>query len=900
MQFILAQKKAGQAVMGDSKGEGRKGMKGCLGIFSIPSLIFVVALFFPAGARAQDPEEPKGINSGGYNIQQIIEFGYRSSNINGNMNTYNTFENLGSGLRLFDFDVKMHALDHNGLLFDNLTFSNFGYGGDPNNVSRLHIEKNKWYDFRVLFRRDKNFWDYNLFANPLNPAALNPAGSLTTGCYVGPPTTAFPQGAPAYCSNPAVAQNRSLDSLYLTRRMQDYDLMLLPTSKVRFRLGYSRNRDQGPGTFTTDGGTISAFDEAYSYTTNAYRAGVDFRILPRTTISFDEFLSYYKQDNAVVDNPALNPGNFGYVLANPTGFGTPAGTPVDLGNIWSTQTTAEELPCGTPIVAGTTNTATPTCNGFLSYSQVGNPRNFMPTERLRFQSNYFQNFEMSGSVGYSTSNNMIPDFLENVDGYTLRTAERGGTTSGPANAKRVSANADWSGVYSITNKLRILDSFRYDNWRIPGMWALDETNIYGTGFPGLTGMQQSQAVFNTTNCPVDSNALTCPFHTATSAADVISGLASTFLGQNLKSNTLELQYDFNPHWSAHIGYLFTNQTIAQYSDTNDSQLIYYPGGTTTNATPTNDFLAARGSCTKVAGVLPAGCTLNADGSVTYIPPAAAAPTRALTTIHENALLLGVVARPMDTLRITGDLEFGYNDAAYTRIDARQVQTYKIHANYRPKPWATIDGAVDIHENRDNVFTVDNLEHDRSYSFATILTASPRLSVDFGYNYWNVYTQALICFAYSITSANPAPPPLNVTDSAFPPGVPTGPACPATAGGASVLGASSSYGSTDHFAHAAMIWKPMKRVTAMLGYGGSFVRGNTIFLNPLTPSGTLDFNYQRPYASIEIAVYRGLSYKMAWNYYGFNQAGNTNPFGLAAIQSQDFNGSNATFSFRYSF
>ena len=30
---------------------------------------------------------------------------------------------------------------------------------------------------------------------------------------------------------------------------------------------------------------------------------------------------------------------------------------------------------------------------------------------------------------------------------------------------------------------------------------------------------------------------------------------------------------------------------------------------------------------------------------------------------------------------------------------------------------------------------------------------------------------------------------------------------------------------------------------MVGYGGSFVRGNTIFLNPLTPSGTLDFNYQ---------------------------------------------------------
>jgi len=98
----------------------------------------------------------------------------------------------------------------------------------------------------------------------------------------------------------------------------------------------------------------------------------------------------------------------------------------------------------------------------------------------------------------------------------------------------------------------------------------------------------------------------------------------------------------------------------------------------------------------------------------------------------------------------------------------------------------------------------------------------------------------------------------------------------------------------------VMWKPTKRVTAMVGYGGSFVRGNTIFLNPLTPSGTLDFNYQRPYASVAIDVYRNLSYKMAWNYYGFTQMGSTNPFGLAVIQSANFNGSNATFSFRYAF
>jgi hypothetical protein len=876
-------------------------MRGGLEVRSIPFVMFMLALFLAPAARGQDDSgELKGINSGGYNIHQTIEFGYRASEISGNQNTYDTFENLGSGLRLFDYSLSMRSLDHDGLLFDNLTFSNFGYGGDPNDVTRLRIQKNKWYDFRLLFRRDKNFWDYNLYANPLNPAALNPPGSLTTGCFVGPPTAAFPQGAPAYCSSPAVAQNNSLHGLDLVRRMQDYDLTLLPQSKIQIRLGYSRNRDQGPGSFTTDGGTISDFNENYSYTTNAYRVGVDFKVLPRTTISYDQFLSYFRQDNVVSDNPAVNPQNFGFVLANPSGLGTPNGTPVDLGNIWSTQTPSEALPCATPIVVGTANTATPTCNGFLSYSQVGRPRNFMPTERLRFQSNYFKNFEMSGSVGYSTSNNVIPDFLETVNGYTARTAERGSTTGGPANAKRVSVNADWTGVYAVTDKLRILDIFRYDNWRIPGMWALDETNIFGTGFPGLLGLQQSQAVFNAANCPVASNAATCPQHAATSAADVITGLATSFLGQNLKSNTIEAQYDFNRRYSAHAGYLYTNRTIAEFSDTNDSGLIYFPGGAT--AVAANDYLAARGSCALVAGALPAGCTLNADGSVTFVAPAAASPVRSVTTINESALLLGVVARPIDTLRITGDLEFGYNDQSFTRIDPRQVQSYKIHATYKPRPWVNLDAAVDINENRDNVSTVDNVEHDRSYSFSALFIGNQRLSVDFGYNYWNVYTQSLICFAYSTTSANPTPPPATVTVSAFPPGVPQlpgGTACPIV-GSPSPLGALATYNSKDNFAHAAVIWKPAKRVTASVGYGGSFVRGNTIFLNPLTPSGTLNFDYQRPYASLEFAVYRGFTYKMSWNYYGFNETGATNPFGLAPIQLQDFNGSNATFSFRYAF
>ena len=898
-------------------------MNGCLGVRAIPTVIFVVALFLSPAARGQDDSgESKGINSGDYNIHSTIEFGYRLNEVTGNQNTYDTFENLGSGLRLFNFNFEMRSLDHHGFFFDTLSLSSFGYGGDPNDVTRLRIEKNKWFDFRLLFRRDKNFWDYNLSANPYNPAALNPVGSLTTGCFVGPPTAAFPQGAPAFCSNPAVAQNNSLHDMDLVRRMQDYDLTLLPLSKIQFRLGYSRNRDEGPGSFTTDGGTISQFAENYSYTTNAYRVGVDVHVLPRTTLSFDEFLTYYRQDNVISDNPGVNPGNFGFILGTVPGQGTPAGTPVDLGNIWSTQTPSETLPCATPVVAGTTNTATPTCNGFLSYSQVGDPQNFMPTERFRFQSNYFKNFEMSGSVGYSSSDYHFSDLDEVMNGWTARTAVRGTTAGGPIKTKRVSVNADWTGVYAVNDKLRILDMFRYDNWRIPGVWDTADTTLFGTASPapGVVGMLLPIATFNSTTCPAPFSALTCPQHTSSSAADVTNEIATQFLAQNIKSNTIEAQYDFNRRYSAHVGYLYTSRTIASMDATFDVGEFTFPGGPAgplpTQANANNFFLAARGDCaaTVIAGVptLPAGCTLITTGPLTGaieegspgnpLPEAGNDTSRNITTINENALLLGIVARPIDALRITGDFEFGYNDQSFTRIDPRQVQSYKIQVSYKPRPWANLAGAVEIHNNRDNVTTVNNIEHDRSYSVSAMLIPNQRMSVDLGFNYWNVYTQALICFAYSTSSANPAPPPATLPVSTFPPGVPelsTGTACP-IAGSPSPLGALSTYVSSDYFAHAAVMWKPMKRVAVAVGYGASFVRGNTIFLNPLMPSGTLDFNYQRPYASLTINVYHGFSYITSWNYYGFNQTGNTSPFGLAPIQSQDFNGNNATFSLRYSF
>lgn len=802
----------------------------------------------PATSQAQSPasSESTGKTWGDYNIQQSIEFGYRDSMIGGNMNNYDTFVDLASGMRLFDYTLNMQSVDHKGIFFDNLSFSNFGYGGDPNNVSRLRVEKNKLYDLRIMFRRDKNYWNYNLLANPLNPTSA----TLNTAIVNSP------------------------HALDLSRRMQDYDLTLFPESRVRIRLGYSNNENQGPASTTLEGGTDTVLSDNLKYTTNSYRMGVDYKGLPRTTLSFDEFLTYSKVDEDVTDN------NFLYQLAN--------GTPVDLGIVFVGTT-----PCASPITnsATTPPTATPTCNGYLSYSQLQNPRSSFPTERFGFQSTYIKNFSMSGSASYSGGNNDVNDFDELINGWTSRTLTRESTTAGPAQAKRISVDADWSGDYQLTNKLSLDDEFSFQNWRVPSAWATADTNLFGTlpQISGQAGMTLPVAMVTPANfatvCPTAPyNGPNCPQHNSSSGADVTNELVSQFLGQNIRTNTVELKYDFTNRINARIGYVFTARTIADYSATFDTGEIYFPGGPT--GTAGNDYLAARGDCALVSGSLPAGCVLNSNGSIqegsptNLVPEAGNDTARNLYEIHENAALLGVSARPTDTLRLSGDLVFGYNDNSFTRISPRQVQSYKIHASYNPAPWANVSGNVDIHENRDNVFEVNNIEHGRTYSFVATLAPNSKLWVDFGYNYMTFYTQTLICFPDTGSTIFTTPCPI--------------------AGATSPLGTLSYYSSMDHYAYGDVMWKPYKRVTAMVGYAGSIVRGTTTFLNGLSPTGPLDFDYVKPTASLAVDIYRGLSYKTAWNYFGYNDRGVGNPAGLALLPSQSFNGSNVTFSVKYAF
>ncbi len=92
-----------------------------------------------------------------------------------------------------------------------------------------------------MFRRDRQYFDYDLLGNPGIPSGY----SIPIG-----PSTA-PTGAYAW---PQVKQSPFMFNT--VRRMTDTSLTLLPLSTVTFRFGYSQNVFQGPS-LTPSGNSVA-------------------------------------------------------------------------------------------------------------------------------------------------------------------------------------------------------------------------------------------------------------------------------------------------------------------------------------------------------------------------------------------------------------------------------------------------------------------------------------------------------------------------------------------------------------------------------------------------------------------------------------------------------------------
>lgn len=522
----------------------------------IMTAMLVLALAFSLAAGAQTTptptqSSPEGIDRGGYNIQQSIELGYRFTDIttphNGGDDTamFNTFINLHQGPRVLEQTFSMRSLENSGVLFDNFYVNSFGWGGDPNNVVRARVEKNKFYNFNGSFRRDQNFFDYNMLANPMN----NPLTAAGLGNF---PVLSSPH------------------SFAVTRRAADMNLTILPQSRFTMRLGYSRNRADGPSTISNHEAGDTLMYAPWNTTYQTWNLGFDMKFIPKTNISFDQFLQYGKNDTNNYLDPTTGVGSFAtFPFANPTVVG---GFPaVEFGLI----------PTPSCILA-TGYASTGNCSGYFNYNREQRLRTSTPTSQLSFQSRPHEKVELTGRFSYS-SMDMKGTYDEVFNGLVTRTREKSWTITGPVRSQIITGSGDFGITIHVTDKLSLSNTFRFLNERSPSMFNGAESILAVNGgtatFASCIDPATGKVILGTatTQCKLTNEEITEVGH----------------LNQNLKFNTTELAYDFTRAFGARVGYRVGTKAIGMFTErgTEAWDITEHTGTFAVWVRPSNQFRA---------------------------------------------------------------------------------------------------------------------------------------------------------------------------------------------------------------------------------------------------------------------------------------------------------------------
>jgi hypothetical protein len=398
----------------------------------------------PAVSDNSAPPAPGDNVRYGYTIHQTLELGGHVAGQSGSSAVYDTMVNLHSGPRILNEFLEMRAVDPaRSKLFDTLSTSSFGYAGDPNSVSMLNVARGKIYDFRGSFRRDRQYFDYDLLANPLIPPASTPFDPVLSSPHL----------------------------FNTVRRNTDLNLTVAPLSPVSVRFGWNHNISEGPSFSTVHFGTEALLTQNWRNATDSWTGGIDWKPFRLTTISFDQFVSNYKGDTT------WGLGALNYQLSN----GTPVSLGIDISSVWKT-------PCAAPLTG--TGAVNPTCNAYLSYSRVAPVRTLIPSEQLRFQSAAIPHFTFNGRLLYSGGNSRLSNFNETFNGLETRTGLRQSVITGSASTERVNVNGDLSMAWQIAPKIAATDVFNFWDFRMPGTNSFTEIDSPGSSLltpPGPPG-----------------------------------------------------------------------------------------------------------------------------------------------------------------------------------------------------------------------------------------------------------------------------------------------------------------------------------------------------------------------------------------------------------------------------
>jgi hypothetical protein len=513
-----------------------------------------VAILLMAGiAVGQNPGPPAADAPAAqdkYVIRQTADLGGHIVNVSGSGSMYDTLVNFHSGPRVLGQTFTMTPIPGSKHpLLDNLSALSTGFGGDPNNFAKLDFSKGKLYEFSGVFRRDRQYFDYDLLGNPSIPAGLN--------IPIGPSTA--PTGLLAW------QQQRQSPVMFNTvRRMTDTGLTLLPLSKVTFRVGYSQNIFQGPT--LSPGRSIGKYDsllaEYQRNSTDDFLGAIDWKPLELTKVTFEEQVDHYKADSYFTlapgeltvqeaDGTPASLGNWDIASTPATPYPIASCNTGSMGSAYTSSTSytilsAPQTPGGRPII----NAA---CDVITSYLRSQPTRTIYPTEMLRFQSSSIRNIQTNGDLRYTISNSTMPRYYENFQG--LDGSVRSATFTGSTTAQRRMVSIDYGLTWLVSKTIGLSDQVNFSNLHQPG-----NANIT----PGITQ-----------NTPVTAGNETINYSglLASGANYTVSGNPTgtvplyAYFGQKFLTNNATMNWDASSRATLSLTYRYQAHTIIQTSGT---------------------------------------------------------------------------------------------------------------------------------------------------------------------------------------------------------------------------------------------------------------------------------------------------------------------------------------------
>ena len=781
--------------------------------------------------------EPAPTISHGYMVHQSLDVGGRYTTVTGSAPMWSTLFNMGSGARLLGQSLEMRSVDTSKTpLFDSLSTYSNGYGGDPLNVTRLKLSKGRLYDFSGSFRRDRQYFDYNLLDNSL----------LTT----------YTATAPVLVNEP--------DSLHLfntVRRNTDTNLTILPLSFISFRAAYNHGTMEGP-TYSTvhNGGDVQVLNW-FRNGSDTYDGGVDLKLAKRTTLSYDQLFVFYKGDSSYQlagANYALNgsPSTFVSLGVDVLGGATTCGSAT------TTITTAgKALGTPLPLEVSAAGIASQYCTGTIVQSQATPIRTHFPTEQMRFNTHYWDKLSMNARVLYSGATSTIDSFSEVFNGLgrgnVRQTIETGNGPGGQfADNKRINATGDFGLVAELSKYFSVSDTFSAWNTRTEGYSSYVTqtwTGVAGTAANVKTG---AAAIPTTTMLtPLSDPTITVTSPAAISSmAGNVAGLP--FLNQKVEQNIAIATATILPEFKLSGGWRFKSREINELHATN---LTWHENG------------AILGAVIQPSPMVRVNINFDSmDSKYSSGTAVLAEPATPLTLLPSNT---------------------------FTRIAPDKSYRIKARATVKPAKWINFAVTGNDYSAKNDDPQVNHVEHNQDVSLAASIMPMEGLSLDFNYAHDDVFAETDLCYIFASNanaplSAGAVGSTATCAQSAT---NPEGTLSTASAASQLYLG-TGRYNSPSNFISGSLNYSPSKYWRLNGGMRLNDVKGDAEMLNPLMVPGALQSKMVTPFADLEVRIAPQWVWHGNWVHDEYDETG----LQSATIPSRNTRGNVLTLGVKYAF